>query len=95
MGFMWAIANAIPVTPEDHKTDHNQPVTQQVSGVHRQRRSPGVVYPSTAFRDPEGILGPRVRQAPDGGKEGGSQPTESSRSNRRILLAPTLRMHKG
>jgi transposase len=43
MGFMWAIANEIPVTPSDQKTDHNQPVTQKVSGVHRKRRSPGVV----------------------------------------------------
>src|SRR5262249_13324502 len=47
MGCMWAIATAMPVTPEDQKTDHNQPIPQKVSGVHRQRRSPGVVSPST------------------------------------------------
>jgi len=41
---------------------------------------------------PAGILVPRVRQAPDGGKEGGSQPTESSRLNRRLFLAPALPM---
>jgi len=31
IGFMWAIAKEIPVTPSDHKTDHDQPVTQKVS----------------------------------------------------------------
>jgi hypothetical protein len=36
-----------------------------------------------------------LRQAPDGCKEGGSQPTDSSRINRRLLLAPPLFMHKG
>jgi hypothetical protein len=37
-----------------------------------------------------GTLVPRMRQAPDGGKEGGSQPTESSVINRRVFLAPAL-----
>jgi transposase len=32
----------------------------------------------------------RTRQVLDGRKEGGSQPTDSSRSNRRMLLAPAL-----
>ena len=36
-----------------------------------------------------------MRQAPDGHKEGGRQPTDSSRINRRILLAPALAMHEG
>ncbi len=31
-----------------------------------------------------------VRQAPDGGKEGGSQPTDISMINRRVFLAPAL-----
>src|SRR5215831_15549365 len=43
---------------------------------------------------PTGTLVPRMRQAPDGGKEGGSQPTESSVINRRILLAPALPIDK-
>ena len=38
---------------------------------------------------------PRARQAPDGGKEGGSQPTDTSRINRRLLLAPPLPMYGG
>src|SRR5262245_56848116 len=37
---------------------------------------------------PTGTLVPRMRQAPDGGKEGGSQPTDISVINRRVLLAP-------
>jgi hypothetical protein len=36
------------------------------------------------------MLVPRLRQAPDGGKAGGSQPTESSVINRRVFLAPAL-----
>ena len=35
-----------------------------------------------------------VRQAPDGGKEGGSQPTDISVINRRVLLAPALPIDK-
>jgi hypothetical protein len=37
-------------------------------------------------------LVPRPRQAPDGRKEGGSQPTDISWINRRVLLAPPLPM---
>jgi hypothetical protein len=44
---------------------------------------------------PQGTLVPRWRQAPDGGKEGGSQPTASSVINRRVFLAPALPMHEG
>jgi hypothetical protein len=44
---------------------------------------------------PSGMLGPRVRQAPDGRTEGGRQPPHSRRSNRRIVLAPALPMHRG
>jgi hypothetical protein len=35
---------------------------------------------------------PRARQAPDGRKSGGRQPTDISRINRRVLLAPALPM---
>jgi hypothetical protein len=37
-------------------------------------------------------LEPRARQAPDGHKEGGSQPTDISMINRRLFLAPALPM---
>ena len=63
--------------------------------MYEKSRSPGLGSPSAAFRDPTGILVPRLRQAPDGGKEGGPQPTESSRINRRLFLAPPLCMHTG
>jgi hypothetical protein len=46
-------------------------------------------------RRPQGPLGPRRRPAPDGGTAGGSQPTDISRINRRILLAPPLPMSRG
>ena len=42
---------------------------------------------------PTGALVPRVRQAPDGGQSGGSQPTDISVITRRILLAPALPMN--
>jgi hypothetical protein len=41
------------------------------------------------------MLVPSVRQAPDGRTEGGTQSTDISRINRRILLAPALAMHEG
>jgi hypothetical protein len=37
-------------------------------------------------------LVPRARQAPDGRKEGGTQSTDISMINRRLLLAPPLPM---
>ena len=54
-----------------------------------------LVSPSTACRDPLGIREPSVRQAPDGGQEGGTQPPESRRITRRFFLAPPLLMHDG
>jgi hypothetical protein len=36
-----------------------------------------------------------LRQAPDGGKEGGNQPTDISVINRRVFLAPALPIEKG
>ena len=41
------------------------------------------------------LLGPRVRQAPDGGKEGGSQPTDISVINRRHSWPRLFRETKG
>jgi hypothetical protein len=41
------------------------------------------------------LRGPRWRPAPDGGREGGTQPTDSRRSNRRGFLAPALPMPRG
>jgi hypothetical protein len=43
---------------------------------------------------PQGTLVPRMRQAPDGCKESGSQPTDISVLNRRVLLTPALPIDK-
>src|SRR5215467_7156122 len=40
----------------------------------------------------QSTLAPRMRQAPDGYQEGGSQPTDISVINRRLFLAPPLPM---
>ena len=48
-----------------------------------------------SVKRPQGTLVPRWRQAPDGGKEGGSQPTDISVINRRVFLAPALPIDKG
>ena len=47
-----------------------------------------------SVKRPQGTLVPRMRPAPDGGKEGGSQPTDISVINRRIVLAPALPVDK-
>ena len=44
---------------------------------------------------PPGTLVPRMRQAPDGGKEGGTQPTDSSVINRRSYWLRLFRETKG
>jgi hypothetical protein len=69
--------------------------TRTDAKVLRQRRSPGVVAASAAFGGLDRALEPRWRQAPDGRPAGGSQPTHSSRSNRRLWLAPSFLMHRG
>ena len=83
--------------PQERFTDHVLVRTRlrRCAHGHEQRRRPGWVSPSAAFREPTGTRVPRWRQAPDGGKEGGTQPTESRRINRRLFLAPPLCMHKG
>jgi hypothetical protein len=70
-------------------------ILRRCTNGHEQRRRPGVVSPAAACREPTGTLVPRWRQAPDGGKYGGPQPTHISRINHRFLLAPPLLMHKG
>jgi hypothetical protein len=47
-----------------------------------------------SVKRPTGPLVPRVRPAPDGGKEGGNHPTASSVSTRRVFLAPALPREK-
>ena len=100
VGFVWAMAKEGPRTlsrPTDPFRDHvlvGKTVSRDAHG-HAKRRSPGVVSPSAACRGPTGPRVPRWRQAPDGGKDGGTQPTESRRIPRRLFLAPPLFMRKG
>jgi hypothetical protein len=65
-GVMGAMARAVPVTPSDDQRAWIPPAPEQVPHVHRQRRCPGVVYPSAALRGWSRILEPSWRQAPDG-----------------------------
>jgi transposase len=81
------------VSPHDGSRFHPQ-LSRFPTGMRR-AAAPVLVPPSTAVRAPEGILGPRVRPAPDGGTEGGPHPTESRRSTRRVFLAPPLLRHEG
>jgi hypothetical protein len=99
-GFVWAMAQEVPLTlsrPIDPVRDHVLVChrLRRCANVHEKSRSPGVVEPSAAFGEPTGPLVPRWRQAPDGGKEGGTPPTNSSRINRRLFLAPPLFMRRG
>jgi hypothetical protein len=48
VGFMWAMAKQVPVTPSVYKREGHATPTQEVANGHRQRRSPGVVSASTA-----------------------------------------------
>jgi transposase len=89
-GCRWARAQAVPVTPSGQDRSRHHDVLRRRATGHRRRRSPGWGEPAAAFRGQERTREPRQRQAPDGGKEGGSPPTESSRINRRSLLAPPL-----
>ena len=92
--FMWAIAQQVPITPYILR------LSWPWMG-----HPPGFASPSEEVQPRYGatlvsvkrlkILAPRSRQALDVYKEGGSQPTDSSRINRRVLLAPPLPMNEG
>jgi hypothetical protein len=96
MGGLWAMAQQRPVTPSGHQTERAR-TTHAAGGPTGLGRDAASVWgsPSRARRAPEGILGPRVRQAPDGSQDGGTPPPESRRSTRRIWLAPPLLRHAG
>jgi transposase len=68
MGCMWAMAKQIPGTASAPDRSRANDELRRFPNVPRQRRGPGMVSPATAFREPSGILVPRARQAPDGGK---------------------------
>jgi hypothetical protein len=74
IGFMWAIAQQVPVTASGQKA--NGPSTPNSAGFHRALEEPQPRWGATldGVQRPLGILGSRVRQAPDGGKSGGPNP---------------------
>jgi transposase IS116/IS110/IS902 family protein len=84
VGFLWAMAKQVPVTPSVHQTDPH--------GLHNAVRFPRLAEAAQprcgatldGVRRPVGIREPRVRQAPDGCTSGGRQPTDIRRINRRL-----------
>ena len=94
-GCMWALAKQVPVPLSDQDSVRRHDELSRMADGHRTRRRPGVVSPSAALRGEERTREPRARQAPDGGQEGGRQPTESSRITRRLFLAPSLPRPRG
>jgi hypothetical protein len=87
--FMWAIAKQVAGSP---KASRGRRVDTQVRGFHplSAETQPRCGVTLGGVMRPTGPLVPRLRQAPDGGKEGGSQPTESSVITRRVFLVPAL-----
>ena len=87
--FMWAMAKQVAGSPQ---AERGRRVDTQVSGFPplSAETQPRCGVTLGGVRRPQGTLVPRMRQAPDGGQEGGSQPTDSSVSNRRVFLAPAL-----
>src|SRR5262245_18659508 len=79
----WAMAQQRPGPP--HAASARRVAAQALSPANgpRQRRRPGVVEPAAALRDRKGFSSLECGPAPDGGTEGGSQPTDSSVINRR------------
>jgi hypothetical protein len=92
---MWAMAKPVAMTPETLET-HDWCLKPSAGWPHPLEEAPpryGVTLDGVTR--PTGMLVPRVRQAPDGGQSGGTQPTDSSTINRRLCLAPTLPMDIG
>jgi hypothetical protein len=89
------MATEVTVSPSVHKTDG--PGTQKVARSQGTPEEPPPRSGATlvGVTSPTGILGPRVRPAPDGRQEGGSHATASSRSNRRLVLAPAFPLPQG
>jgi hypothetical protein len=83
-GFLWAIAKQVPVTPAVSQTGRSWP--HNAAGLPRLSEEAPPRYGATldGVTRPAGTLVPRVRQAPDGGQSGGTQPTDISMIDRRM-----------
>jgi hypothetical protein len=77
LGFMWAMAQEVLVTPSGHPTERHKATEYQRVWEETQPRFGATLDGVTR---PSGILGPRLRQAPDGPKEGGTNPRISAGS---------------
>ena len=86
--FLWALAKHLAVTPQAERRlrvcRQSAPRFSRLSAEAPPRC--GATLGSVTR--PHGTRGPRMRQAPDGGQEGGTQPTAISVIHRRVFLAP-------
>jgi transposase len=93
VAFMWAIAKEVPLIPSTPSPYWPGTAQQNDFNTPSEAAQPRGGATLDGVKRPAGLLVPRVRQAPDGCTSGGRQPTDSSRINRRILLAPALPMN--
>ncbi len=94
VGLMWAMAKEGTVTPSVHKTEGQ--CTKKVASFQRvaAETPPRCGATRVGVTRPTGILGPRVRPAPDGRTSGGTPSTAIRRIHRRMFLAPSLPLHQ-
>jgi hypothetical protein len=88
---MGAMAQEVPLTPESATVKRPQSLAPRCAWASDETQ-PRWRAPLAGVQRLNPTLGPRARQAPDGRQAGGRPPTESSRSNRRLFLAPALPM---
>jgi len=95
-GLLGAMATQGPGRPSPHRPVQDN-ATPPCAGFQRAsaETQPRGGATLDGVKRPPGRLVPRARQAPDGGQAGGTQPTERSRINRRLFLAPACPMHRG
>ena len=87
--FMWALAQQVAGSPKaerGRRVDAHGRSFPPLSDETQPRC--GVIL--GGVQRPQGPLGPRMRQAPDGCTYGGTQPTAIRVLNRRVFLAPAL-----
>ena len=91
--FLWAMATQVAMPPTAYS---RLLAAAKLSRVPRpsEETQPRCGVTLGSVKRPQGTLVPRMRQAPDGCKEGGSQPTDISVINRRVFLAPPLPIDK-
>src|SRR5262249_334804 len=71
IGFLWAIATEVPVTPSGHTPERQKAAEYQRVSEETPPRCGATL---DGVPRPSGLRGPRWRQAPDGHKSGGTNP---------------------